>query len=152
MKRRLLTRSELKQRILEVIAGRKLACLATLAGKKPWVRLVMCHSEGFNIYICTFRNSRKVSQVIKDPDVHLAISRDINDFGAPYLQIAGRAKVRHDKKIRYKLWVDFMKKYYSGPDDPAYVVIEVKPELIEYQNTELGETQVYTKKGIYVTG
>lgn len=139
----MLTKSELKKKILEVIAGRKIASLATLAGKKPWVRLVMCYSEGLNLYICTFRNSRKVIQIKKKPYVHLAISKDINDLSAPYVQVAGKAKVRRDKKLRYKLWVDFMKKYYSGPDDPNYVIIEVIPQSIEYQSTELERVQVY---------
>lgn len=139
----MLSKFELKRRILEVIAGRKIASLATLAGKKPWVRLVMAHADGLNLYICTFRNSRKVIQIKKSPNVHLAISKDINDLSAPYVQIAGRAKVRSDKKTRYKLWVDFMKKYYSGPDDPNYVIIEVMPQLIEYQSTELERAQVY---------
>ena len=133
----------LKNKILEVIKGHKLVSLATIASGKPWVRLVMCYSEGLNLYICTFKDSRKVTQIKKNNNVHLAISKDLNKLEAPFVQVSGKARVRSDAKIRYKFWRDFMKKYYSGPDDPSYVVIEVKPKLIEYQSTETEEAQIY---------
>lgn len=133
----------LKNKILEVIKGRKLIALATIANGKPWVRLAMCRSEGLNLYICTYRNSRKVVQIKKNPNVHLVISKDLNKLEAPYIQVAGKAKVRSDAKIRYKYWRNFMKKYYSGPDDPDYVIVEVKPGLIEYQSTEAEHVEIF---------
>jgi len=35
------------------------------------------------------------------------------------------------------------KKYYSGPDDPEYVVIEVKPQIIEYMDSETHKPIIY---------
>ena len=136
MKNILFSRRELKNKILEVIKGHKLAALATIANGKPWVRLLMCRSDGLNLYICTYKDSRKVAQIKKNHNVHLVISKDLNKLEAPFVQIAGKARIRSDAKIRYKFWRDFMKKYYSGPDDPNYVVIEVKPQLIEYRREE----------------
>ena len=133
----------LENKILEVIKGHKLAALATLANGKPWVRLVMCHSQGLNLYICTFKDSRKAAQIKRNRNVHIVVSKDINNLAAPYLQIAGVANIRSDAKIRYKYWNDYMKKYYSGPDDPSYVVLEIKPKLIEYRSTETKDMQVY---------
>lgn len=138
-----LIKSELKNKILNVIEGRKLAALATVAGGRPWVRLVMCYSDGLNFYISTYKDSRKVAQIKKNPNVHLTISRDVNDLNAAYVQVAGKARVRRDARIRNKYWCDFMKKYYSGPNDPNYVVIEVKPRLIEYRSSESEEVEVY---------
>lgn len=139
----MVSKQELKNKILEVIEGRKLAALATIANGKPWVRFVMCYSEGLNLYICTYKDSRKVIQIKNNPRVHITIGKDINNLEAAYVQVAGKAKVRRDSKIRKKYWCDFMKKYYTGPDDPNFVVLEVKPESIEYRSTELKEAQVY---------
>lgn len=138
-----LSQRELKNKILEVIKGHKLAALATITNGRPWVRLVMCRSQGLNLYICTYRDSRKVAQINKNPNVHLVVSKDLNKLEAPFVQVAGKAKIRSDAKIRHKLWRNFMKKYYSGPDDQSYVVLEVKPKLIEYQGTETEEAQLY---------
>ena len=133
----------LKKKILKVIKGSKLASLATVANGKPWVRYAVSRSEGLTLYICTFKDSRKVEQIKKNPNVHITIGGSMENMEAPYVQIAAYAKVRSDAGIRKKLWVPFMKKYYTGVDDPQYVVIEVKPEFVEYMGTESHTPQIY---------
>lgn len=133
----------LRNKILKVIAGSKLASLATIADGKPWVRYVVSRSEGFTLYICTFRSSRKVVQIKKNPNVHITIGGSMEHMDAPYVQIAAKAKIRSDSAIRRKLWLDFMKKYYTGVDDSEYVVIEAKPEFIEYMDSETHTAQIY---------
>ena len=126
----------LKKKILKVIKGSKLASLATIVNGKPWVRYVVSRSEGLTLYICTFKDSRKVKQIRENPNVHITIGGSMENMKAPYVQIAACAKVRFDAGIRKRLWMPFMKKYYTGADDPQYVVIEVKPVWIEYVSTE----------------
>ena len=62
------------------------------------------------------------------------------------MQIAGRATVRDDAKIRRQCWHKYMKQYYSGSDDPEYVVIEVKPQIIEYMGSEDHEPMIYRNR------
>ena len=133
----------LKKKILKVIEGSKLASLATIANGRPWVRYVVARSEGLTIYICTFKDSRKVKQIKKNPKVHIIIGGSMENMEAPYVQIAACAKVRSDAGIRKRLWMPFMKKYYTGVDDPQYVVIEVQPVLIEYMSTETHTPRIY---------
>src|SRR3989339_1265850 len=120
----------LKKKILKVIEGSKLASLATIANGRPWVRYVVARSEGLTIYICTFKDSRKVKQIKKNPKVHIIIGGSMENMEAPYVQIAACAKGRSDAGVRKKLLRKFMRKYYNGGDDPQYVVIEVQPVLI----------------------
>ena len=133
----------LKKKILKVIEGSKLASLATIANGRPWVRYVVARSEGLTIYICTFKDSRKVKQIKKNPKVHIIIGGSMENMEAPYVQIAACANVRSDAGIRKRLWMPFMKKYYTGVDDPQYVVIEVQPVLIEYMSTETHTPRIY---------
>ena len=133
----------LKKKILKVIEGSKLASLATIANGRPWVRYVVARSEGLTIYICTFKDSRKVKQIKKNPKVHIIIGGSMENMEVPYVQIAACAKVRSDAGIRKRLWMPFMKKYYTGVDDPQYVVIEAQPVLIEYMSTETHTAQIY---------
>lgn len=142
--KRISTKS-LKKKILKVIKGSKLASLATIAGGRPWVRYAVSHNQGagLNLYICTYRDSRKVRQIQKNPNVHITIGGDMDNLKAPYVQVAAKARVRSDARIRKKLWHNLMKKYYTGPDDPNYVVIEAKPELIEYMSSEQRLPQIY---------
>lgn len=138
-----LTRNMLRDKILKVIKGEKLASLATIADGRPWVRYVVSRSEGLILYICTFKDSRKVRQIQGNSNVHITIGGSMENMEAPYVQIAAWAKVRADAGIRKKLWVPFMKKYYTGVDDPQYVVIEVRPVLIEYMSAESHTPQIY---------
>ena len=143
MAEKIVSAKGLKNKILKVIKGSKLASLATVANGKPWVRYAVSRSEGLTLYICTFKDSRKVEQIKKNPNVHITIGGSMENMEAPYVQIAAYAKVRSDAGIRKKLWVPFMKKYYTGVDDPQYVVIEVKPEFVEYMGTESHTPQIY---------
>ena len=133
----------LKKKILKVIKGSKLASLATVVNGKPWVRYVVSRGVGLTLYICTFKDSRKVKQIKKNPNVHITIGGSMENMEAPYVQIAACAKARSDMGIRKKLWHKFMRKYYTGVDDPQYVVIEVQPVLIEYMSTETHTPQIY---------
>ena len=133
----------LKNKILKVIKGSKLASLATIVNGKPWVRYVVARSEGLTIYICTFKDSRKVRQIQKNHNVHITIGGSMENMEASYVQIAASARVRSDVGIRKRLWMPFMKKYYTGVDDPEYVVIEAKPILIEYMSAETHTAQIY---------
>jgi general stress protein 26 len=145
MKKKQISRNELKHRILEVLQGPRLASLATLTSDgNPWVRFVVCYNEGLNIYVCTYGNSRKARQIRDNPNVHIAMSMDCTDLNASYIQIAGRAAIRSDSGIKKRYWKDFMKKYYTGIEDPNYVVLEVKPRVIEYKSRETEDTLVYT--------
>lgn len=134
---------DLKNKILKVIGGSRLASLATVVNDKPWVRYAISRNEGLMLHICTFKDSRKVRQVQENPNVHITIGGSMENMEAPYVQIEASAKVRSDAGIRKKLWMPFMKKYYTGVDDPQYVVIEAKPVLIEYMSTESHTPQIY---------
>jgi len=138
-----LKRELLKRKILKVICGMRLASLATMKDKKPWARFVVSYNDGLTLYISTYASSRKVKQVEKNPNVHVTIGGSLENLKAPYVQIAGCATIRNDAKIRRKCWHNYMKEYYSGPDDPEYAVIEVKPQIIEYMDSETHKPLIY---------
>lgn len=140
--------NSLKNKILKVIKGDQLAALATIASGRPWVRYAVSHNDelDLNLYICTYKDSRKIAQIKKNPNVHITIGGNMDNLEAPYVQIAARARVRQDAQIRKRLWREFMRKYYTGPDDSAYVVIETRPEFIEYMSSETHTPQIYRVK------
>jgi len=121
----------------------KLASLATIKDKKPWVRFVVSYNDGLILYISTYASSRKVKEIENNPDVHVTIGGSLENLKAPYVQIAGCASIRNDVKIRRKCWHNYMKVYYSGPDDPEYAVIEVRPQIIEYMDSETHKPMIY---------
>lgn len=143
MSHRRLEKSLLKKKILSILRGQKLISLATLADKKPWVRLVVSHNNGLKLYVASYASSRKIKEIKRNPAVHAVVAKDLSSMKTSYVQIAGRATVKTDKATRQKWWYPYMHKYYRGIDDPEYVVIEITPDYIEYWRSEFTHPEIY---------
>lgn len=125
--------NDLKKRILAIIKQPGLACLATLNEQgKPWARyVIVVGADDMSIRFATFMGARKVQHISKNPEVHLAAGVPNMEHHDNYLQIQGKAKVSTEKSEKAALWNDSMKEYFSGPDDPNYGVVIIKPYRIE---------------------
>jgi general stress protein 26 len=124
----------LKDKIYEIIKQPQLMPLATVAAEgKPWVRYIMgVTSPDLTVRFVTSLHSRKVAQIKGSAEVHLAGRGLSPDLESPYVQIAGLAEISTEEQERNGMWSDYLKAYFSGPDDPTYCVVIVKPYRIEY--------------------
>jgi len=139
---------DLKQRILQILRPPQLASFATLTGPgKPWVRYVFCQAdEDLTVRFATFRNSRKVAQILGDPEVHLTCGA--GSPGQPhYLQIQGLAEFHTDPAERHRFWKGSLQCYFKGPDDPNYGVVVVRPYRIELCTPGSLLPEVWDKEG-----
>lgn len=140
--------NDLEKRILEIMCNRQLAGLATITEDgKPWVRYMMITGEeDFTVRCATFVHARKVSQIKKNPEVHLTCGvTNLTDF-KPYLQIQGRAVLSTTQEEKVTFWHEELTNVFTGPDDPNYGVIIVKPYRIEYCAPGKFEPEVWTRK------
>jgi general stress protein 26 len=135
----------LKDHILEIIGKPHLASIATLNEEgKPWVRYVMATGDrDLTLRFASFLDSRKVSQIKKNPEVHLTCGVTAPEWADSYLQIQGRAEISADEAERHGYWKDDLKRYFSGPDDPNYCVVKVDPYRIEYMAPGSLEPEVW---------
>jgi general stress protein 26 len=139
--------NELEHKIWAILGRPQLAALATVSeAGKPWVRYVSIYGkENFDLRFCTDAGSRKIRHIRDRPDVHLTCGnlRPPND--SAFLQIAGRAAVIHDADEKRAFWREEWTRYFSGPDDPGYVIVEIRPETIEYWAPGSPAAQVWEK-------
>ena len=126
--------SDLKQNILDVAKDFQLLNFATVTEEgKPWVRYVVGKSDSDLVFrFCTHVQTRKVAQIRKDPNVHLSLGAQNLETAKHWLQVEGVAEVSTDKTERHSFWFDELKNYFSGPDDPDYCVVIVRPLRIEF--------------------
>jgi len=126
--------SDLKQRIIESAKELQLINFATITGDgKPWVRYVMGKADGGLVFrFCTRLESRKVSQIKKNPDVHISLGVTSLETAKHWLQVQGKAEVSLDRNERDSFWFDELNNYFSGPDDPSYCIVIVSPSRIEF--------------------
>lgn len=124
---------DLTARIFDMLKEPFLASFATVTEDgKPWVRYVTPRAaKDLTLRFATAAGSRKVAQLKKNSEVHLACGA-IDPMNAKnYLQIQGRAEFKNDQAERDAFWHDILKRYFKGPDDPNYGVVVVKPYRIE---------------------
>ena len=138
-------KQELKNKIIEVMDRGKIGSLATIKDNKPWVRyMVFGHDQGLTCYTTSFAGSRKVDQVKKDVNVHVSMGADPANYSLPYINIQAKAEVSSDLEIKKRCWSDELSKFFKGPDDPGYVVIVIKPSVIEYMSPGSMQPEVYS--------
>ena len=125
--------SDIRERIQEILCRPQLTGFATVTENgKPWSRYVMAAgTDDMRIRCATLANSRKVSQIEKNPEVHLNCGVMNPGELSPYLQIQGQADVTTDRDERHGFWNESLKMIFEGPDDPKYAVITVTPYRIE---------------------
>lgn len=126
--------TDIKDRILQVFKGPRLAGLATIAEDgMPWVRYVMTEASDDLTFRCSsFVRARKIAQIASHPEVHLTCGIDDPTKMDPYLQIQGRATFSTDRKDRHSFWSDRLSRVFKGPDDPNYGVVIVSAYRIEF--------------------
>jgi general stress protein 26 len=122
----------LKESIFKAIGGQVVAAIATVHEGKPAVRhMALMGQEDLSLIGATRKDSRKVEQIKKTPDVALAIWSG-KKFSDPYVMIQGQAKVHDDLETKKKFWSPMLEPYFQKPENPDYVVLKFIPKRIEY--------------------
>ena len=136
--------SELRDKVAEGLCTLQLANLSTITEDgKPWTRYVMISGdEEFTLRCATFLQARKVAQIEKNPEVHLSCGvTDPMQMGA-YYQVQAKAEVVTDAAEKEAFWNFTLKEIFSGPDDPNYAVVIMKPYRIERWSPGVMEPEV----------
>lgn len=135
------TKNKLEEQIEKVLDANKICSFATVEGTKPKVRYMALHHEGLTLYLATNRKTDKVDEVKDNPNVHILVGYD-GKKSSDILQIQATATISKDSAIREKLWTEEMAKWFDGPQDPNYVVLDITPTYMEYRNGE-AEPQIW---------
>lgn len=122
----------LKDEIFKVISGMHVAAVATASAGKPSIRfMAVVGQDDLAIIGATMKSSRKVEQIIKNPDVALSIWSG-KSFSDPYVVVQSRGEVHEDIETKKKFWDPMLEPYFQKPENPNYVVLKFIPQQIEY--------------------
>jgi general stress protein 26 len=125
--------TDLKQKILSIIAQPRLCALATVTPDgAPWVRYITAQAnDALQIRFSSVKESRKVAHIAANPEVHLLTGVEAPADAAYWLQVEGTAEISDDSKEKEGYWDDRLNAYFDGPKDPSYVVGIIRPYRIE---------------------
>jgi general stress protein 26 len=88
---------------------------------------------------CSRLDTKKIRHIKNNPNVHISLGVTSLETARNWLQVEGKAEVSTDKTERHAFWFDELKDYFSGPDDPSFCIVIVKPSRIELGT--MGSTQ-----------
>ncbi|MGP4079859.1 pyridoxamine 5'-phosphate oxidase family protein [Pseudalkalibacillus sp. R45] len=133
---------DLKEKVLNILEHSKFGTLATVKNNKPHSRYMTFHHDGLTMYTPTDKDTHKAEEIDENPNVHILLGYNGDGLGDAYVEVEGTAAIKSDGELKEKLWTKHMDKYFEGPDDPNYVVLEIKPSLFRLMNTKEKSPQV----------
>lgn len=126
-----MNKTDLEQHIIQAIEDNPYCSLATVEGGKPKARYMAVYNDGLSIYMATNRCTHKVEELEDNPNVSLLLGYESGGT-KDLLEIEGTAEVSRNGELRKQLWNNNMEKWFTGPDDPNYVILDITPKRIEY--------------------
>ncbi|MFD2611043.1 pyridoxamine 5'-phosphate oxidase family protein [Paenibacillus gansuensis] len=124
--------SNLQHRIMQAMDRNPVCSFATVEGNRPKVRYMMLFHEQMTVYLATDRKTHKVEELEANPHVHLLFGMDKET-----VSLEGTGKVSDDPELRSKIWNREFEHWFSGPDDPDYVVLVITPSRVEFSDKDM---------------
>lgn len=131
---------ELENNIIKALDDNKFGSFGTIeGGNKPKVRYMAVFHDGLTIYLATSRRTHKVEELKENPNACLLLGYEAGG-SKDLLEIEATVEITKDENLRSKVWSKELEKWFEGPDDPDYVILELTPTRIEYtgKNKEHG--------------
>jgi general stress protein 26 len=127
------TNEGLRNEVTGRFAETQVAHLATIDGDQPRLRPVtLIHLNG-RFYVATGTEDAKVEQLRENPRAEFCILLDEGDDQGS-LRAECTTRVVEAPRVRKEVYdrVSFLKQFWETPDDPSYVLIELKPSAYQY--------------------
>ncbi|MDM5318323.1 pyridoxamine 5'-phosphate oxidase family protein [Fictibacillus sp. b24] len=135
-------KEQIKNKVFDVLEKKQTGVLATVKNNKPHSRYMTFFHDGLTFYTPTSIDTHKAEEIQDNPNVHVLVGYEGEGYNDPYLEIEGTATIRDDQGLKEKFWNDQMKHYFEGPNDPNYILLEIKPSLIRLMNAGEHEPQI----------
>ncbi|RSD28277.1 pyridoxamine 5'-phosphate oxidase family protein [Mesobacillus subterraneus] len=129
-----MSNQELKDRVSQILGESKVGTLATVEGNKPHSRYMTFFNDELTLYTPTSKETYKAEEIEKNPHVHILLGYEGEGVGDAYVEIQGKATIKEDQTLKDRFWNEKMKKWISTPEDPDYIILEIKPETIRLMN------------------
>lgn len=129
-----MSQNQLKEKVLNIIGDHKIGVLSSVENNKPHSRYMTFFNEELTLYTPTNANTEKIDEIEKNPNVHILIGYENEGLGDSYLEISGTSKINASKELKDKLWNESFENWFDSPNDPNYLILQIKPESIRLMN------------------
>ncbi|AOH54036.1 pyridoxamine 5'-phosphate oxidase family protein [Peribacillus muralis] len=129
-----MSQNQLKEKILNIISDSKTGVLSSVENNKPHSRYMTFFNDDLTLYTPSSSKTEKIEEIEKNPNVHILIGYENEGLGDSYLEISGTSKVNDSQELKDKLWNESFEHWFEGPNDPNYIILQIKPESIRLMN------------------
>jgi general stress protein 26 len=119
--------------ILNQFKEAQFVALATMDGTHPGVRPMTLIYLDRRFWMVTSTSSNKVAQIKRNANVEFTYQFDENDEDC-CIRILGKARMVKDNETKTSIAkrIGFFNRYWSGPEEPDYTLLEVLPDELQY--------------------
>ena len=129
-----MSENQIKEKVLNIIRDHKIGVLSSVENNKPHSRYMTFFNDDLTLYTPTSGKTEKTDEIEKNPNVHILIGYDNKGLGDSYLEISGTSKINDSQELKDKLWNESFEDWFEGPNDPNYLILQIKPESIRLMN------------------
>ena len=129
-----MNQQEVKESVENILDNSYTGIMATVKGNKPYSRYMTFFSDDLTLYTATSKDTDKVEEVEENPFTHILLGYEGDGFGDSYVEYQGKVTIKNDDDVKQQLWNDHMSAWFSGPDDPNLIVLEITPLEIQLMN------------------
>lgn len=127
-------KQRLKDRIIKVLGESKVGSMATVVGNKPHSRYMTFFNEDLTLYTPTSKETYKAEEIERNPHVHILLGYEGDGMGDAYIEVQGKATIKEEQKLKDKFWNERMEKWIKSPEDPNFIILEIKADTIRLMN------------------
>ncbi|MCJ8011997.1 pyridoxamine 5'-phosphate oxidase family protein [Paenibacillus sp. KQZ6P-2] len=120
----------MEQNLAKIMDRNEFCSFATIEGNRPKQRYMRLYNQGLSIHLVTDRRTHKVEELKENPHVSLLLGYEKGGT-EDAVEIEGTCSISDDDELREHFWKPEFEQMFSGPKDPNYVILKVKPVRIE---------------------
>ncbi|WP_077324752.1 pyridoxamine 5'-phosphate oxidase family protein [Virgibacillus siamensis] len=137
-----MNQQEIRENIENILDNSAVGVMATVQQNKPHSRYMTFHRDGLTLYTATNNNTHKTEEIKENPHTHILLGYEGEGFGDEYVEYEGKVSISQSDAMKKKLWNEYMESWFSGPDDPDYIVLEITPQKIHLMNKKNAEPRI----------
>ncbi len=125
---------DVKKQILHILNESSVGVMATVHGNKPRTRYMTFFNDDLTLYTVTGKDTHKTEDLDQNPYTHVLLGYEGEGFGDIYVEIEGKIVESDEKSIKEKVWNPHLEPWFTGPEDPNLLVLQIIPQQIRLMN------------------
>lgn len=129
-----MNKNEIRASVDKILATTSVGSMATVKNNQPHSRYMTFFNQDLTLFTATNAKTEKIEEIEDNPNTHILIGYEGDGFGDDYVEYTGSVSINDSPELKNKFWNEYTEKIFEGPDDPNYIILEIKPAHIQLMN------------------